>query len=198
MKRILCVIFLVCLSGCGLQIQIDRPGIAPPRPEIKYPEYEREYPTVNIEKYLRQRNWIGREGQGSCTHASLIMLMRHMGKTEAAEYWRQKYGDGETFDSLTAKLDSEGFRWAGTCREHDTNFLEWAIATRRAALVTCKGGAHAILLVHLDKNWAGIVDNNAPEKIIWVPRKQFLSEWGSSNSWGITLVYSPPPPRPCS
>lgn len=198
MKRFLCAILLVCLTGCDLEIQIDLPGINQPiRPSINYPEYEPQVPRINIEKYLRQKNWIGYRGGGSCTHACLTMILRHQGRMDAADYWKRKYGDGETFDSLTAKLDAEGFRWVGTCRENDVAFLEWTVATRRGALVTCRGGAHAILLVHLDQDWAYLIDNNFPNREIKVPRQQFLSEWVNSNSWGITILGTPPPLEPC-
>ena len=102
------------------------------------------------------------------------------------------------FQAWRQKLNAERFRWAGTERRNDVAFLQWAVATGRGCLVTCKGGEHAILLVHLDKKYAGLIDNNRPQKIIWVSRRRFLSEWFNSNSWGITILGTPPAPNPCS
>jgi hypothetical protein len=126
------------------------------------------------------------------------MILRHQGREDFAAYWRQKYSDGEVFRTLAAKLDAEGVRWAGTYKQNDVAFLEWAIATRRGCLVTCKGGAHAVLLVHLDKKRAGLIDNNRPDEVIWVPRQRFLSEWFNSRSWGMTVVGVPPALSPLS
>jgi hypothetical protein len=89
-------------------------------------------------------------------------------------------------------------RYAYTTGENDLSFLEWAVNTRRGCGVTVKGGAHMVLLVHLDAKRAGILDNNFPKEIRWVPRETFLAEWYASQSWAVTPVYVPPPPLPCS
>jgi hypothetical protein len=203
MKRLFVIaVLLVTATGCD-GIVIDWGGAkplvpTPARPPREYPKYKPRIPRINIERSLRQQNWAGREGEGSCTHATLIMILRHQGRADAAAYWRRKYGDGENFQSLSAKLNAERFRWAGTQRRNDVAFLQWAVATKRGCLVTCKGGKHAILLVHLDKKYAGLVDNNNPQKTIWVSRQRFLSEWFNSNSWGVTILGTPPALRPCS
>lgn len=203
MKRLLCALLLACMLGCDTEIKIDLGSgfdrvVSPVRPFLEYPEYEPQIPRIDIEKELRQKNWRGPEGEGSCTHATILTILRHLGQEELADDWRQKYGDGEYFESLAAKLDSEGVRWAGTYRKNDVPFLEWAISTHRGCLVTCKGGAHAILLVHLDQHRAGLIDNNRPDELLWVSRPQFLSEWVNSSSWAMTIVATPPCPRPYS
>lgn len=139
---------------------------------------------------IREHNW----GGGSCVHASTVMLFRYQRKYEMASYWRRTYSGGETFPGLVQKLDANNIKWAGTIGKNNVAFLEWAIRTKRGAMVTTMGGAHMILLVHLDKNNAGFIDNNSPEKIIWKSRSDFLRDWSDSNSWGLTVVYSPPPP----
>lgn len=54
-----------------------------------------------------------------------------------------------------------------------------------------------VALVHLDKKWAGIIDNNDPGHVIWIPRKTFIAEWMNSESWAITYLMNPPaPPMP--
>lgn len=202
MKRLLAVLFVVCvLAGCDSQIRIDLDGVTPAiptpvRPYHEYPDYEQEFPTVNLEQAFRQQNWRGREGEGSCVHATMIMLFRWQGRPDLAKKWRETYGDGEWWEGLAAKFDKEGVRYAYTVKRNDVSFLQWACSTRRGCGVTVRGGAHMVTLVHLDSKWAGILDNNSIEEIKWVRRETFLSEWFSSNSWAVTPIYTPPPPLP--
>jgi hypothetical protein len=156
----------------------------------------RELPTVNLPMALRQKNWLGPKQQGSCVHASMIMLMRWQGHLKLADWWRQNHGDGEWEEDLMRKFNSAGVRYASTENKRDVRFLEWACQTRRGCGVTCMGGRHMVCLVHFDNQWAGILDNNRIEKIKWMPRETFLSEWYNSNSWAITPVYTPAPPLP--
>lgn len=153
-------------------------------PSIGHPEQ------IKIPPSIREHNW----GGGSCVHASTVMLFRYQRQYALADYWRKQYSGGETFVGLASKLEAKGVRWAGTYQKNDVRFLEWAIRTHRGAMVTTMGGAHMILLVHLDQNNAGFIDNNTPEKIIWKSRSDFLKDWSDSNSWGLTVLYTPPPP----
>jgi hypothetical protein len=130
----------------------------------------------------------------------MVMLFRLQGQYDLADKWRRTYADGEWTGgtSLAAHFETEGVRYAYTTGKKDLSFLEWAVATRRGCGVTVKGGAHMVLLVHLDAERAGILDNNFPDEIKWVPRETFLAEWYASQSWAVTPVYVPPPPLPCS
>ena len=193
MKRLFCACLLVCMLGCDTEIVIDR---RPARPKLVYPEYERETPTVNLEQVLRQSNWIGSEREGSCVHATMVMLFRWQGREDLATKWLKNYENGEWATNLVAKLDKEGVRYAYTWNENDVAFLEWACQTRRGCGVTVKGGAHMIMLVHLDANRAGFINNNAIGEIQWRSREAFLKEWRDSYSWAVTPVYTPPPPLP--
>lgn len=149
---------------------------------------------IDIPINIRQRNWTGPNGEGSCVHATTIMLLRYQRRYALADYWKSHYNSGETFSGLAEKLDANGVRWAGTYQQKNVSFLEWAIRTRRGAMVTTMQGQHMILLVHLDSKVAGLIDNNNPNKIIWKKREVFLADWYASNSWGLTIVGSPPPP----
>jgi len=155
-----------------------------------------ERPAVNVPLALRQSNWLGSEGSGSCVHATTITLLRWQGRNRMADHWRATYGNGEWADALAAKFDREGVRYAYTSNQNDVNFLEWACKTRRGCGVTCMGGSHCIALVHLDAKWAGLIDDNDTSKIIWVPRETFLAEWRTSNSWAFAVLYAPPAPLP--
>jgi len=154
-----------------------------------------ERPTVNVPLGLRQRNWLGSEGEGSCVHASLISVMRWQGKYELADLWRRSYGDGEYMSRLAKKLDANNVIYAYVTNG-DVNFLEWACSTRRGCGVTVQGGAHMVTLVHLDNEWAAILDNNDVDKFKWIPRATFIAEWKASYGWAVTVLYSPAAPLP--
>ena len=91
-----------------------------------------------------------------------------------ADYWRQSYGNGSWPSDLAAKFDREKVRYAYT-ESGDVRFLEWACRTRRGCGITVLGGAHMVTLVHLDDQWAAILDNNNVSKFIWVPRTALIA-----------------------
>lgn len=207
MKRLLWIVILVCMFGCDMEVKIEDDfndlitQIVPLRPELEYPEYKGERPTINLEQFFRESNWIGSEGEGSCVHATMVMLFRWQGREDLATKWRESYANGEWASRLAEKFDKEGVRYAYTRNENDVSFLAWACQTRRGCGVAVTGkdgkpGSHMVMLVHLDSEWAGILDNNFTEEIKWIPRQTFLSEWRGSYSWAVTPVYTPPPPLP--
>jgi len=185
MKRILfALVMLVSVAGCEVQGSL---GIAAPK--------KTERPVVNVPAKLRQSNWRGPQGQGSCVHATMISLFRWQYRLKTADHWRQTYGDGEWPDDLAAKFDKEGIRYAYVTNG-DVKFLEWACRTRRGCGITVMGGAHTVALVHLDDRWAAILDNNNVEKFIWVPRETLIAEWKASYGWAVTPIYTPAAPLP--
>ena len=143
----------------------------------------------------RRKNWTGNRGQGSCVHAALVHLWHWQGRHDLAERWAASHGNGETADSVTAKLDAAGLKFAET-RAGDEAFLEWAIRTRRGAAVVVQKGAHMVNLVGLDRQEVQILDSNFPERIQHWPRDDFLRDWKQSGGWAITPLETPPPPDP--
>jgi len=207
MRKLFAAVLLLALTvGCDESLTIDFGDIANVpminhpvnHPVNVYPPLTEEYPTISIEQVFREKNWLGPQGEGSCVHASMVMLFRWQEKYDLADRWRRTYSDGEWATNLAARFDAEGVRYAYTSQENDVSFLEWAVSTRRGCGVTIKGGVHMVILVHLDGERAGILNNNSPDEIKWVPRESFISEWKNSNSWAVTPVYSPPPPLPYS
>ena len=184
MKRILVALMLLA-STAGCRVGGDF-GIAAAK---------KERPTVNVPESLRQSNWIGDQGMGSCVHASMISLLRWQYRLKTADHWRQTYGDGEQPEDLAAKFDQEGIRYAYVTNG-DVRFLEWACRTRRGCGITVMGGAHMVALVHLDDKWAAILDNNKVENFIWVPRETLIAEWKASYGWAVTPIYAPAAPLP--
>lgn len=164
------------------------------KPPVK--AYRGEYPTVNLPYAMRQQNWLGPNGEGSCVHASMVSLFRWQGQPVLADWWKKYNGDGEWDKTLAAKLDKAGIKFAYTSGEKDVKFLEWACKTRRGCAVTVLGGKHMVALVHLDETHAGILDNNDTSHIKWMPRETFLAEWFNSSSWAVTPCYTPVPPMP--
>lgn len=150
----------------------------------------REMPTVNLPPSLRCANW----GGGSCVHASTVMLLRWQGQFEMADQWRATYSGGEYAQRLNQRLEAAELCYAFTLRG-DEGFLDWALRTRRGAGVTFWPG-HAVNLVHLDEQWAGLLDNNRLESVIWISRAEFIPRWRHYGGWAWTLVYAPPPPLP--
>jgi hypothetical protein len=184
MKRILvALVLLASVAGCGVNENLGASAA------------KKERPTVNVPESLRQSNWIGDQGMGSCVHASMISLLRWQYRLKTADHWRQTYGDGEQPEDLAAKFDQEGIRYAYVTNG-DVRFLEWACRTRRGCGITVMGGAHMVALVHLDDKWAAILDNNKVENFIWVPRETLIAEWKASYGWAVTPIYAPAAPLP--
>lgn len=154
-----------------------------------------ECPVVNPPTSLRQSNWFGSNRTGSCCHAALITALHWQGETELAAWWRNNHGDGETPASMKHKLGKSGVTFSQTFGQKDVSFLQKACLTRRGAMVAVRNRTHMVFLAHFGDSWVGIIDNNSPTKMIWRSRKEFLADWFSSDSWAITPIYSPVPPR---
>ncbi len=199
--RKLLILLVLLFAGCDQTITIDLGnwnsfGPAIFRQDYEYPDYEVERPTVNLETIFRENNWLGPQGEGSCVHSTMVMLLRWQGQFDLADYWRANHADGEYASNLAAKMDRAGVRYAYTSRKDDVAFLQWACDTRRGCGVAVKNRAHMVMLVALDDQWACILDNNSPENFKWVKRDVFMKDWLSSGSWAVTPIYTPPPPLP--
>jgi hypothetical protein len=186
MKKIILVLCLL-LTGCEMPME----PLKQQAPRITYAEM----PIVNVPVTMRQSNWIGPNGSGSCTWATMISLLRWQGRYNTAEWIRENYADGEWATTMSKKLDAANIRYAYVTNG-DVRFLEWACKTRRGCGITVQGGVHMVALVHLDAKWAGILDNNDVSKINWIPRETLIAEWQASNGWAISPIYNPAAPLP--
>ena len=183
------LLVLATLVGLALLAALWSEGLLPAE-DTADERFAKEIPTVDLPRELREQNW----GGGSCVHASTVHLLRWQGHHELADWWRASYSGGEYSERLNRRLNAAGLKYAFTV-EGDTAFLEWALRTRRGAGITY-WPSHAVNLVHLDDQWAGLLDNNRVEQIIWIPRAEFLRRWRDYGGWAWTLVYNPPPPKP--
>ena len=201
MRRLLMILTLLLFVGCDqtvtIDLRIDLGNLSfIPNQNYDYPDYEVERPKVNLETIFREENWLGPQREGSCVHATFIMLLRWQGQFEMADYWKANHADGEYASNLADKMDAAGVRYAYTDGKKDVSFLEWSCATRRGCGVAVKNRAHMVLLVALNDEWACILDNNHIKNFKWVKRDVFMKDWLSSGSWAVTAVYTPPPPLP--
>lgn len=170
---------------------------------MTYPAPKKEYPTANLPRKLWQPNWTN---TGSCVFAATCDILRWQGQFKKAKRIRNNYGGGATLGRICSVLDHEKVRYAYTNRP-DVAFLERACETRRGCIVTInvgKGsyhyttadmGYHCVALVHLDDEWAGIIDNNIHDRVVWMKREKFLSYWRASPGWALAPVYTPTSPR---
>lgn len=189
MNRIFAVV-LLSLALAGLAVgNIGGPN------EGNAPVAWKEYPTVNLPYRLRQHNWLGNKNEGSCVHATVISLLNWGHLYAKAAHWRATYGNGEWPEDLYGKFEREGVRYAETT-DGDVSFLQWACETHRGCGVTVMAGKHMVALVHFDDEWAGLLDDNYPEEIIWVPRDEFVAEWKNSFGWAVAIVGTPSNPLP--
>lgn len=168
---------------------------------------QEERPVVNIPLEFRESNWRGPSyGQGSCTWAVMVSLLRWQGRYNTAGWLRKTHGDGAWPTRMARELDEAGIRYAFVTNG-DVAFLEWACRTRRGVGITVFGsptlrypngvpGGHMVALVHLDEEWAAILDSNNTSRFTWIPREELIAEWKASRGWAIAPVYTPAAPLP--
>lgn len=169
-----------------------------------------ERPLVDVPVTWRQANY----GQGgSCVHASVITALRVCGAFNEASRWRGCHSGGENIDSLVQLLESEKVHY-DYCIGFNADFLERAMRHGMPVCVSYDYKAHKVwcpyhrtyhfyrvghmtTLVHFDKEWACILDNNDPENYHWHPRavvEQWFRDAGQSHM-AVVIAYPPLPPR---
>ena len=190
MRFILCAALAAFVPGCA--VTITDSGVAPlnadrcPVPIVR-PD---ELPIMNLPLEARQKNY---GTGGSCVCASTISCLRWQGRDDLADKVRSSCAGGQSSQSLNAKLERLGIRYAYTV-SGDVSFLEWACRTRRGSGIGFYS-SHYVNLVHLDATRAVLLDNNRVGKYITMTRAEFLRRWRQQyGGWACTVVYSPAPP----
>lgn len=150
----------------------------------------RDRPPVDVPKKFRVPNYAG----GSCNHASMQQVLRWQGLHEIADWWRKTYSGGESAEGLARKAEKKGLAFAATF-SGDVEFLEWASRTRRGAAIHYFPN-HAVTFCGFAGETAILLDNNRTGVYIRVPKATFIARWRGYGGRAITVVYTPPPPRP--
>lgn len=159
-----------------------------------------ERPTVNLPVALRQSNWFGAHGGGSCFWASLVSDCNWSGLYDKAKAIRAHHGDGVSTQSAIQGLRSEGIPFVYTEGKHDMGFLETALAGRRAPLIAIHESwmpaneDHCVLLAYLDQSQAAFIDNNHISEDRWISREYLEQIWDGADSLAIVTLLPPMPP----
>ena len=157
-----------------------------------------EAPAVQVPLALRQQNWRGPKGEGSCVYASLTSHARWQNRLEFADWIRKNCGDGETSSRLMKKLNDLNVSFAVT-EQASSEFLDWANATRRGCILWWKPSHCCTFLGYVErdgKTYCAILDNNSVGNIELTERSKFLAAWSSFGGFGLALLGDPASPRP--
>lgn len=195
------------------------------------PSHDGTRSVVDIPATRHIRNVGGSDGSGLCvfTSTQLGADWQNVRELEGFRSWMERRPGGgwpEKLDDCIATFCREKGRTPPRYVQHtggDEEFLDRAIATRRAVGVTYAGVddfyarpiAHMVTLAHLDNEYAAIIDNNRPGVWVWMTRKQFLDRWRGlddngnkltirqgrqlfevGGGWGVVLLGPPPPATP--
>ena len=95
---------------------------------------------------------------------------------------------------LVAKAEDAGMRFAFT-GSGDEQFLEWCSRTRRGAVIFYYS-SHSISFCGFMGGSAVVMDNNNVERLIYIPKAEFLQRWRGYGGVAFTPVYTPSPPPP--
>jgi hypothetical protein len=154
-----------------------------------------ETPAINPPLQIRQQNWRGQNGEGSCVHASLSSMLHWQNQFELAKWWRSQYSGGEWSDQLRRRLDAAKVPYAFTERAN-LKLLDDAHASRRGALLWWKE-SHCCTFVGWAEGkdgrvYACILDNNAIQKYEYVERSVFHRRWADFGGFALMTLYDPP------
>jgi hypothetical protein len=153
-----------------------------------------ETPSVNVPLSVRQKNWLGSGGDGSCVHASLSSMLHWQNQFELAKWWRSQYSGGEWSDQLRRRLDAAKIPYAFTERAN-IKLLDDAHNSRRGAILWWKP-SHCCTFVgwaeSQGKVYACILDNNRTQAFEFVERSQFHKQWAGYGGFALTTLYDPP------
>lgn len=172
---------------------------------------------TDLPKALRMKNTggIGPRGPGSGSGLCVFTSLEHSGRwVNARPLWglqekmTHEEGGGwpEKVDKMLKKY-CPGARYI-QYEGKDPKILELALETGRMPAVTYNGHdgvfyhgviAHMVNSVYLKGKDAAILDNNNPDKILWMSRQEFLDRWcGRGNGWAVVLLDPRPPAPPCN
>lgn len=151
----------------------------------------------------------GSDGAGLCVISSILANGRYQEVPEleagkASDLWRAaKAQPGGYYPGKLEKLlnrvlpEEKWFSWEGD----GTDLLKRYSAEGYPIGATMSTGAlygyqpihHMISLIHIDNEWACVVDNNDPGKYHWMPAKEFARRFpDAGKGWGFVWLRKPP------
>jgi hypothetical protein len=174
------------------------------------PVHEGVEVVVDLPKEQHVRNFGAPEdGQGLCVFASMDMAARwhHMHELiDVIHKVRKGGGWPEKVRDVIGELAPQRHfvQYEGV----SPSILDASMAARSPVCVTYGYSPrygnqtiyHMVILVHLDAEWAAIVDNNFPGTFEWMSRTEFIKRWchPGHKGWAYTFLEAPPPPIPRS
>lgn len=205
MRRLLLIIALAAtatgtVAPCRAQEPDRRGEIA-----LDVPEYQGVRASAPIPPEDHIKNEGGSDGAGLCVISSILANGRyqHVPGLEGgkdSELWREaKARPGGYYPEKLEKLVNEAlpgeqwFSWEGD----GTDLLERYSAAGYPIGATMNTGAlynympihHMISLIHLDRDWACVVDNNDPGKYHWMPAREFGRRFpDAGKGWGFVWL----------
>ena len=185
-------ILMLAVLAIGCEVQIDEPAkpCDSPCPGGVCPVQQVSAVTwAQIPVRLRAENY-----GPSCGHASLETVLRWQGLHKMADWWRRNHWGAYSVDSMAVDCDRAGLRFAYTTNG-DAAFLDWCARTRRGAAIHYFD-RHAVTFAGYRIGKAVLIDNNNTRRDIEIPRAEFVAMWKAYGGRALTVVYSPPPPKP--
>lgn len=175
---------------------------------------------IDVPLELRLRNSGGSDGprgpgsgSGLCVSTSIEVAGRYQGEPRLVglqEKMKHEPGGGHP-----AKVDRMLAKYAPGApylqvEDADPAFLRLCLESGYLVCTTVMGGAHMVNLVHLDGQWACLLDNNAPwgtgpggakldNRLKWVRTPDYLRDADSFGRgiWAVVVLgKGPPPPIP--
>jgi hypothetical protein len=163
-----------------------------------------------IPRALRQRNTGGSDGAGLCVIASQVTDGRYQQLAAAVEaLWAEaKTRPGGYYPTKLKELMAEVAPEV-PYKSYEGRETAWMEATLRSGIpigVTYGTGrgydyqsiAHMVSLVHLDSEVAGVIDNNFPGYVAWMPLAEFRRRFTmpSGEGWAFYLDVPSKPLKP--
>jgi hypothetical protein len=184
----LVVLAIVLAAGCTASR--PRPPVVPNHPPAA------EIPVANLPEVLREWNWLSKNQEGSCVHASSVYHFRWHGRYDLAKAWRAKFSGGETATTIQRKWAAAGIPFCKT-EEGEPAFLQWATKERHGAIIWFFPShcVHFCGLATVDgRAYAILCDNNRVEKYLRVPYEEFVKRWREYGGFAMACLWSPAPP----
>lgn len=172
--------------------------------------------TCDLPAELRMRNTggMGRNGPGTGAGLCVFTSIEHAAKwsNESRLVGLQKYMTTREGGGYPEKVDRVLAAYAPGIAyiQHtggDLAFLRAALRTGRMPSVTYAGRdprygsmqriAHMVNVVYLSDTAAAVLDNNYPEKLLWMSAAEFRDRWlDMSGGWAVVTLAPAPPPVP--